>query len=123
MPYDKPLDHEGVICPNSRTKAIKPPESVYDGRDAKGKVERRGIIAPHKHWLQGDDCEWSGLPVPVVPMPGAKEPGQLDAPPYPAWRPLFDSNEYRWERIPGLPLRVYTYAMGAKEPGQLVSLP
>lgn len=70
----KPHDNEAVICPNSIRQTRVAPEKSYDTKE-NGKPVTRGIIAKHRHpWQpQGEDCEWSGLPVPVVPKEQVKE--------------------------------------------------
>ena len=64
----KPADNEWVSCPNEAGPyGLKQPEKVWDSEDPDGKKIVLGQIPPHAH--EGQDCEWSGLPVVVQDNP------------------------------------------------------
>lgn len=71
----KPREGEGVICPQPayEQRRAHPPAKVYESRGQDGKPIVRGILAPHKHWRQNDECPWTGHPVIVVPLPQPKK--------------------------------------------------
>lgn len=76
--YRKPMPHEGIVCPESKTKKVHPPESVYDVVTPDRKTVSRGILGKHRHGWGNPECPWVGLPVDVVPI--NKKETQFDIP-------------------------------------------
>ncbi len=63
-----PREGEGIVCPESKSKKVHPPESVYD-TVVNRKTVSRGILGKHRHGWGNPECGYSGLPVEVVPIP------------------------------------------------------
>lgn len=63
----KPDEFDHVVCPNSGANSKATPEEVWDGAPGPdGKPRRYGIIPKHSHGFTGEECEYTGLPMPVV---------------------------------------------------------
>lgn len=68
-----PTDEEKVSCPDATNKEKKwTPGKVWEAGGPGGKKQLVGTLGKHKHRYKTDDCDWSGLPVPVERV-GKKE--------------------------------------------------